>query len=170
MKKIVSTLFALLLVFVPLVTITPKAQAYNNSNYYSFSGLEPMEEITVAEIDHNTSFFVSPDGNDNALGTKVEPLRTLARARRRTAFRGTSQMAVLPAGHRENTAQTGAHDALFRPEQRGLLAIRHLRTSDPIRAHASRTMPTGRGTRQERIQNRTTLRLHPQCQNHRRSY
>lgn len=81
MKKIVSTIFALLLVFVPLVAITPKAQAYNNSNYYSFSGLEPMEEITVAEIDHNTSFFVSPDGNDETGdGTITKPYKTVNKA------------------------------------------------------------------------------------------
>ncbi|MBO7560826.1 hypothetical protein J6T21_02200 [Candidatus Saccharibacteria bacterium] len=81
MKKTVSTLFALLLGFLPFFAFTPKASAYNNSNYYSFSGLTPMEEITVAEIDHDTSFFVSPDGNDETGdGTITKPYKTVNKA------------------------------------------------------------------------------------------
>ena len=81
MKKTVSTILALLMVFVPLVALTPKAHAYNNTHYYSFSGLEPMTEITVAEIDHNTSIFVSPEGDDETgNGTITKPYKTVNKA------------------------------------------------------------------------------------------
>ena len=81
MKKTVSTIFALLLGFLPFFGFVSKASAYTNSNYYSFSGLTPMEEITEAEIDYDDAIFVSPDGNDGTGdGTLAKPYKTVNKA------------------------------------------------------------------------------------------
>ena len=69
MKKV---LLLISLFFLPIF-----ASAYVGENYRSFSGLEEMKEVTVNEIDHSASVFVSPDGDDENDGTIDSPLKTI---------------------------------------------------------------------------------------------
>ncbi|MCR4581421.1 MAG: DUF1565 domain-containing protein [Bacilli bacterium] len=72
MKKL---LYLLLILIIPFT-----ASAYRGKNYRSFSSVKEMSEITVSEIDHSVSVFVSPDGDDSNSGTVDAPFKTITHA------------------------------------------------------------------------------------------
>lgn len=78
MKNIrINILF--LIVFIMLI-IPKNVLAFTGKNYYSFSGLKEVEEISVSEIDYTKSLFVSENGNDENDGTISNPLKTINKA------------------------------------------------------------------------------------------
>ena len=70
----------ILILLLAILLIPFNVKAFEGENYYSFSGLKEVEEISAEEIDHTKALFVSPNGNDNATGTIDNPLKTINKA------------------------------------------------------------------------------------------